>query len=232
MIGQVGAWVDLSGRRLIWSGGVWQSGGVHYFADEFFEDIFECDHSLGMAVVVDEAGQVRAAATQGCECGLQRGGGPDLAEGADPAVVQWQVSAGLVGVQDIGDVDIADQVRSGQRSVISSNREAGESGGGDELLDSFCDAAGVDASDAGHGGASSDDGKLFVTGFECLGACDMAPMASIDERYYGPLDDADAATLIDQLHSGGDVLPDKALKLRPAAGGPEPEPDPRVAEAG
>jgi hypothetical protein len=63
MIGQARAWVDLSGRRLIWSGGVWQSGGVHYFTDEFFEDIFEGDHSLGPAVVVDEAGQVRAAAT-------------------------------------------------------------------------------------------------------------------------------------------------------------------------
>ena len=125
----------LSGRRLIWSGGVWQPGGVHYFADEFFEDVFEGDHGLGLAVVVDEAGEVRAAATQGCECGLQRGGGPDLAEGADPAVVQRQVSAGLVGVQDVGDVDIADQVRSGRRSVISSDREAGVSGGGDELLD-------------------------------------------------------------------------------------------------
>ena len=63
MIGQAGAWVGLSGRRFIWSGGVWQSGCVHYFADEFFEDIFEGDHSLGMAVVVDEAGHVRAAAT-------------------------------------------------------------------------------------------------------------------------------------------------------------------------
>jgi len=28
------------------------------------------------------------------------------------------------------------------------------------------------------------------------------------------------------------VLPDKALAKRKAAGGPEPEPDPRVAEAG
>ena len=28
-----------------------------------------------------------------------------------------------------------------------------------------------------------------VREFECLGACDMAPMASIDGRYVGPLDD-------------------------------------------
>ena len=38
------------------------------------------------------------------------------------------------------------------------------------------------------GGRTSEDGKLFVRGFECLGACDIAPMASIDERYYGPLE--------------------------------------------
>ena len=60
--------------------------------------------------------------------------------------------------------------------------------GADDLLAAFCEAAGVDREDAGHGGASSADGEFFVSGFECLGACDIAPMASIDERYYGPLD--------------------------------------------
>ena len=60
--------------------------------------------------------------------------------------------------------------------------------GADDLLSAFCEAAGVDPHEAGHGGASSPDGEVFVSGFECLGACDIAPMASIDERYYGPLD--------------------------------------------
>jgi NADH:ubiquinone oxidoreductase subunit E len=101
--------------------------------------------------------------------------------------------------------------------------------GGDELLDAFCAAAGVDAGEADHGGASTDDGELFVTGFECLGACDLAPMASIDERYYGPLELGDASVAIDQLRSGADVLPGKSLLLRGAAGGPEPSADPRVA---
>jgi NADH-quinone oxidoreductase subunit E len=77
--------------------------------------------------------------------------------------------------------------------------------GGDELLDAFRAAAG-DAED------------LFVTGFECLGACDIAPMASIDERYFGPLEPSEAGTAIDQLLSGEDVLPDKALEKRPLAG--------------
>jgi hypothetical protein len=101
--------VGLSGKRLIWfGGGAWAPSGVHNFTDEFFEDVFEGDHGLGLAVLVDEAGEVRAAATQGCERGLQGGGGPDFTEGADPAVVHRHVPAGLVGVQDVGDVDITD----------------------------------------------------------------------------------------------------------------------------
>ncbi len=102
--------------------------------------------------------------------------------------------------------------------------------GADELVDAFAEAAGVDSHDIDHGGASSADGELFVKGFECLGACDIAPMASIDERYYGPLSPGDARSAVEQLRSGVEVLPDKALATRPAAGGTEPEPDPRVKE--
>jgi NADH:ubiquinone oxidoreductase subunit E len=87
--------------------------------------------------------------------------------------------------------------------------------GADDLLRSFTEAAGE---------------EVEVRGFECLGACDIAPMASIDERYYGPLDAADAVAAIEQLRSGEEVLPEKALAKRPAAGGAEPDPDPRVAE--
>jgi NADH-quinone oxidoreductase subunit E len=103
--------------------------------------------------------------------------------------------------------------------------------GADDLLSAFCEAAGADAAEADHGGVSSLDGELFVKGFECLGACDIAPMASIDERYYGPLDADDARTAVEQLRAGAEVLPDKALANLPAAGGPEPDPDPRVKEA-
>jgi NADH-quinone oxidoreductase subunit E len=100
--------------------------------------------------------------------------------------------------------------------------------GATDVLDAFCDASGADPAEADHGGASSRDGEFFIKGFECLGACDLAPMASIDERYYGPLSPADARDAIDRLRDGEDVLPDKRLAGRPAAGGPEPEPDPRV----
>lgn len=102
--------------------------------------------------------------------------------------------------------------------------------GADELLDAVCEAAGADRDGAGHGGVLNEAGDIFVSGFECLGACDVAPMVSADERYYGPLEASEAPALIEQLRSGGEVLPERALAKRPAAGGPEPDPDPRVAE--
>jgi len=77
--------------------------------------------------------------------------------------------------------------------------------GGDELLDAFRAAA-----------EGTED--VYVTGFECLGACDIAPMASIDERYFGPLQPDEAKTAIDQALAGEDVLPEKALESRPLAG--------------
>ncbi|HEY1285700.1 MAG TPA: NAD(P)H-dependent oxidoreductase subunit E [Solirubrobacterales bacterium] len=80
--------------------------------------------------------------------------------------------------------------------------------GGDELLEAFRAAAGGDE-------------DFLVTGFECLGACDIAPMASIDERYFGPLEGAEAQAAIAQLRAGEDVLPEKALEKRPLPGGPD-----------
>jgi NADH-quinone oxidoreductase subunit E len=100
--------------------------------------------------------------------------------------------------------------------------------GGDELLDAFCDAAGADRDKATHEGATSEGGELFVSSFQCMGACDIAPMVSIDQRYVGPLELGDARTAVDQLLSGAEALPEKSLSRRGAAGGPEPEPDPRV----
>jgi NADH:ubiquinone oxidoreductase subunit E len=100
--------------------------------------------------------------------------------------------------------------------------------GGDELLESFCEAAGADAHEASHHGATSADGEFYVKGFECLGACDLAPMASIDERYYGPLEAADAVAAIEALRDGQAPPDEKALAHRPAAGGDEPDPDPRL----
>jgi NADH-quinone oxidoreductase subunit E len=48
--------------------------------------------------------------------------------------------------------------------------------------------------------------------FECLGACDMAPMASIDGRYVGPLSVEDAPEFVRQLKAGETVLPGRGLE--------------------
>lgn len=84
--------------------------------------------------------------------------------------------------------------------------------GADELLDAF------------RGACEGEDSDFYVTGFECLGACDIAPMAAIDQRYYGPLEAAEAGVAIEQLRAGAEVLPEKLLAKRPLAGdalGPE-----------
>jgi NADH-quinone oxidoreductase subunit E len=50
-----------------------------------------------------------------------------------------------------------------------------------------------------------------VRQFECLGACDMAPMASIDGRYVGPLTPDDAPELVAALREGRQPFPGRGL---------------------
>ena len=50
-----------------------------------------------------------------------------------------------------------------------------------------------------------------IRGFECLGACDMAPMASIDHRYVGPIDPSEAPDVIAALKEGRKPLPGRGL---------------------
>ena len=56
-----------------------------------------------------------------------------------------------------------------------------------------------------------------VRAFECLGACDIAPMASVDGVYIGPLAPEDVPRLLDDLRAGREVLPDRHLSRRPVA---------------
>jgi NADH-quinone oxidoreductase subunit E len=60
---------------------------------------------------------------------------------------------------------------------------------------------------------SSPDGQFRLRSFECLGACDIAPMASIEGRYRGPLAPRDASTIVEQLRAGRparELLPEKS----------------------
>jgi NADH-quinone oxidoreductase subunit E len=53
-----------------------------------------------------------------------------------------------------------------------------------------------------------------VRSFECLGACDIGPMASVDGEYVGPLELADAERIVEDLAAGRPVLKDKQLRYR------------------
>jgi NADH-quinone oxidoreductase subunit E len=76
--------------------------------------------------------------------------------------------------------------------------------GADELFEQIADAA-------------ADDPDINLRSFECLGACDIAPMVSVDHVYYGPLGPGDARRLVDDLQAGRDPIPELALALRRSA---------------
>jgi NADH:ubiquinone oxidoreductase subunit E len=48
--------------------------------------------------------------------------------------------------------------------------------------------------------------------FECLGACDMAPMASVNGRYIGPLKQEDAPEIVKAIREGRTPLPGRGLE--------------------
>jgi len=80
--------------------------------------------------------------------------------------------------------------------------------------------------------------ELDLREFECLGACDMAPMASFDGRYVGPMSVEDAPEAIRQVKAGETVLPGRGLEdpgyeVPAAARQPAEEPEhPKVEPAG
>jgi (2Fe-2S) ferredoxin len=53
-----------------------------------------------------------------------------------------------------------------------------------------------------------------VRTFECLGACDIAPMASVDGDYIGPLAPEDAGEIVGAISEGREVLPDRSIARR------------------
>jgi len=86
--------------------------------------------------------------------------------------------------------------------------------GADKLYEAMVDAAG-------------DDPGFNVRSFECLGACDIAPMASVAGEYVGPLVIDDCARIVDDVRAGRPVLEDKQLRrLRAAGTQPPVDPDP------
>jgi len=77
-----------------------------------------------------------------------------------------------------------------------------------------CSLRGADALLAAIREAAGADREFNVRAFECLGACDIAPMASVDGTYVGPLSLEDIPGLLDDARAGRPVLPDKQLATR------------------
>ena len=108
--------------------------------------------------------------------------------------------------------DMLDLEPKGARRVYVCTNISCSLRGGRELLAKLKDAVGDDAPD------------VQVRGFECLGACDIAPMASVDGVFVGPIEDAEIAELAAQIRSGDDPLPAKQLLQRPTADAGAAEP--------
>jgi NADH-quinone oxidoreductase subunit E len=100
--------------------------------------------------------------------------------------------------------DMLDTEPVGRHSVYVCTNISCSLRGADELYDAVREAAG-------------DDAEFNVRSFECLGACDIAPMASVDGVYVGPLTPADVPRLLEDARTGRPVLPDKQLSTRVVA---------------
>ena len=76
--------------------------------------------------------------------------------------------------------------------------------GGDQIYEAMLSAGG-------------DDPRFNIRSFECLGACDIAPMASVNGVYVGPLEESDCATIVADVTEGRTPLDAKQLRHRPVA---------------
>jgi NADH-quinone oxidoreductase subunit E len=100
--------------------------------------------------------------------------------------------------------DMLDTSPAGHRRVYVCTNISCSLCGGRELLAKLQDAVG-------------DEPDVQVRGFECLGACDIAPMVSVDGVYVGPVQDGDVDELARQVRAGEPPLPAKQLVRRPSA---------------
>ena len=80
-----------------------------------------------------------------------------------------------------------------------------------------CSLCGADELYEAMRAAAGDDPEFNVRSFECLGACDIAPMASVDGAYVGPLTLDDVPQLLEDIRAGREVLPEKQLSRRACA---------------
>jgi NADH-quinone oxidoreductase subunit E len=104
----------------------------------------------------------------------------------------------------VGFYDMLEARPVGRKTVYVCTNISCSLRGGDELLDALRTEL-------------ADDPDVNIRGFECLGACDIAPMCSVDGTYVGPVEDAEIPTLADDIRRGADPLPAKQLVRRRVA---------------
>jgi len=100
--------------------------------------------------------------------------------------------------------DMLENAPAGRHSVYVCTNISCSLRGADELCEEMIRAA-------------QGDEEINVRAFECLGACDIAPMASVDGIYVGPLELSDVPALLQDIRAERPVLPDKQLGRRPVA---------------
>jgi NADH-quinone oxidoreductase subunit E len=121
-------------------------------------------------------------------------------EGIDQAACVMRLTPGyLIAVATFYDMLFTHPV--GQRHVYVCTNISCSLCGADELYEAFL--AEVDG-----------DESFNLREFECLGACDMAPMVSIDGNYVGPVEIDEVPTVVQQIRDGVEVLPEKQLVRR------------------
>ena len=121
-------------------------------------------------------------------------------EGIDQAAAVMRVTPGyLVSVATFYDMLFTQPV--GEHAVYVCTNISCSLNGADALFAAFHEHAG-------------DDPEFNIRAFECLGACDMAPMASIDGDYVGPIGLDEVPGVLEAVRRGEEPLPDRQLKRR------------------
>jgi NADH:ubiquinone oxidoreductase subunit E len=100
--------------------------------------------------------------------------------------------------------DMFDTVPTGEHTVYVCTNISCSLLGADDVYEAMVEAAGGDP-------------RFNLRSFECLGACDIAPMASVNGEYVGPLTTEDCPEIVGALLEGREVLPDRQLRKRPLA---------------
>ena len=124
-------------------------------------------------------------------------------EGIEQAACVLRLTPGyLISVASF--YDMLETVPVGRHQVYVCTNISCSLCGADELMERMREEVG-------------DDPDFNLRAFECLGACDIAPMVSVDGQYVGPVTLDEVPELVRQVRAGEEPLPRKQLRRRKSA---------------